>query len=179
MKQRRITALLNIKGNCLCEQTKKIVQNTFDSWKCQLLCNKMSKVEDKLRLKTILKPHYFNVNRTHMNKYACTQILISVHMDRVAYMQNLRLCKLKFALGLNQVQISRICIWCKVCIRVQILSHGQICTREYICIYANICTRMQICPCESTLSDFRNGIAGMPACSCKYKHYHIFKHKSW
>ena len=34
-----------------------------------------------------------------MNKYSCTQILISVHMDRFAYMQNLRtyICKLKFA----------------------------------------------------------------------------------
>ena len=112
----------------------------------------MSKVENscKPRLKTILKQHHFNVNRAQKNKYSCTQILISVHMDRLAYMQNLRICKLKFALGLNQVQISRICIWCKFCIRVQIHSHGQICTREYICIYANICTRMQICPCEST-----------------------------
>ena len=56
------------------------------------------------------------------------------------------------ALGFNQVQISRICIWCKFCIRVQIHSQGQICTRGYSCIYANICPRMQICPCESTFS---------------------------
>ena len=103
------------------------------------------------RLKTILKQHHFNVNMVQMNKFSCTQILISVHMDRFVYMQNLRICKLKFALGLNQMQIiSRICIWCKFCIRMQIHSHGQICTREYICIYANICTRMQICPCECT-----------------------------
>ena len=54
----------------------------------------------------------FNINIAQMNKYSCTQILISVHMDRFAYMQNLRICKLKFALGLNQVQILRICIWC-------------------------------------------------------------------
>ena len=105
----------------------------------------MSKVENSYEpgLKTILK-HHFNVNRTQMNKYSCTQILISIRMDRFAYMQNLCICKLKFALSLNQMQISRICIWCKFCIRVQIHSHGQICTREYICIYANICTHMQI-----------------------------------
>ena len=95
----------------------------------------MSNVEKsyKPRLKTILKQHHFNVNRAQMNKYSCTQILISVHMDRFAYMKNLRICKLKFALGLKQVQISRICIWCKFFIRVQTHSHGQICTREYIC----------------------------------------------
>ena len=120
----------------------------------------MSKVENsyKPRLKTILKQHHFNVNRAQMNKYSCTQILFSVNMDRVAYMQNLRICKLKFALGLNQVQISRLCIWCKFCIHVQIHSHGQISTREYICIYANICTHMQICPCDCTFSLYKNCI---------------------
>ena len=114
----------------------------------------MSKVENSYKpgLKTILKQHHFNINRAQMNKYSRTQIFISVHMDRFAYMQNLCICKFKFALGLNQVQISRICILCKFCIRVQIHSHGQSCTREYICIYANICTRMKICPCECTLS---------------------------
>ena len=120
----------------------------------------MSKVENsyKPRLKTILKQHHFNVNRAQMNKYSCTQILFSVNMDRFAYMQNLRICKLKFALGLNQVQISRLCIWCKFCIHVQIHSHGQISTREYICIYANICTHMQICPCDCTFSLYKNCI---------------------
>ena len=104
MKQRHSTALLNIKGNCLCEKTKKL-------YKILLLCNKMSKVENSYKptLKTILKQHHFNVNRAQMDKYSCTQILITVHMDRFAYMQNLHRCKLKFALGLNQVQISRMC----------------------------------------------------------------------
>ena len=88
----------------------------------------MSKVENfyKPRLKTILKQHHFYVNRAQMNKYSCTQILISVHMDRFAFMQNLHICKLKFALDLNQVQISRICIWCKFCIRVQIKNQKQV-----------------------------------------------------
>ena len=136
----------------------KIVQNVFDSWNCQLLCSKLSKVENsyKPRLKTILKQHHFNVHKAQMNKYSCTQILISLHMDKFAYMQNMRICELKFALGLNQVQISTICVWYKFCIRVQIRSHGQICTREYIYIYANICTRMQICPCECTLRSDTN-----------------------
>ena len=99
-------------GKLLMRANSKIVQNTFDSWKCQLLCNKMSKVENSYKpgLKTILKQHQLNVNRAQMNKFSCTQILISVHMDRIAYKQNLRICNLKFALGLNQVQISRICI---------------------------------------------------------------------
>ena len=125
----------------------------FDSWKCQLLCNKMSKVENSYNhsLKTILKQYHTNVNRAPMNKYSCMQILFSVHMNRFAYMQNLHICKLKFSLGLNQVQISRICIWCKFCMHVQIHSHGQICTGEYIFIDAYICTRMQICPCECTV----------------------------
>ena len=107
----------------------------------------MSKVEHyyKHRLKPILKQHHFNVNRAPMNKYSCIQILISFYMDRFAYMQNLRICNLKFAIGLNQVQITRICIGCKFCIPLQIHS---LCTSEYICIYANICTRMQVCPCE-------------------------------
>ena len=109
----------------------KITDNfreSFDSWKCQLLCNKMSKVENscKPRLITILKQHHFNVN----SYYSCKQNLNSVHMNRFAYMQNLRICNLKFVLGLSQVQISRICMWCKFCIRVQIHSHGQICKRE-------------------------------------------------
>ena len=132
--------LIKYQEKLLMWANKKSVQSTFDSWKCQLLCNKMSKVENsyKLRLKTILKQHNFNVNMAQMNKNWCMQILISVHMDRFAYIQNLLICKLKFALGLNQVQISRICIWCKFCICVQIHSHGQICTREYICIYANL-----------------------------------------
>ena len=93
-----------------------------------------------------------------MNKYSCTQILISIHMDRFAYMQNFGIRKLKFALGFKLVQISRICIWCKFCIRLQIHSHGQICTREYICIYANICKYMQICPCESTFKDYLDSL---------------------
>ena len=45
----------------------------------------------KPRLKPILKQHHFNVNRAQMNRYSCTQILISVHLDRFAYMQNLRM----------------------------------------------------------------------------------------
>ena len=122
------------------------------------VCSKWPKVENsyKPRLKTILKQHHFNVHKAHMNKYSCTQILISLYMDRFAYMQNMRICELKFALDLNQVQISTICVWYKFCIRVQIRSHGQICTREYIYIYANICTRMLICPCECTLRSDTN-----------------------
>ena len=85
----------------------KIVQNTFDSWNCHLLCNKMSKMDFfyKPRLKTIWKQHHFKVNRAQMNTYTCTHILISVQMDRFAYMQNLRICKLKCALDLSQLQI--------------------------------------------------------------------------
>ena len=70
---------IKYQGKLLMWTNSKIVQNTFDSWKCQLLCNKMSKVENSYnpRLKTILKQHHFNINRAQMNKYSCTQILIS------------------------------------------------------------------------------------------------------
>ena len=86
MKQRHITAYY-ISREIAYMANSKNVQNTFDSWKCHLLCNKMSKVEkyDKPRLKTVFKQHHFNVNRAQMNKYSCTQILISVHMDSFAY----------------------------------------------------------------------------------------------
>ena len=66
---------IKYQGKLLMWADSKIVQNTFDSWKCQLLCNKMSKVENscKPRLKTILKQHHVNVNRAQMNKYLCVQ----------------------------------------------------------------------------------------------------------
>ena len=42
-------------------------------------------------LKTILKQHHFNVNRAHMNKCSCMQILIShgqlCILAKFAYMQ--------------------------------------------------------------------------------------------
>ena len=95
----------------------------------------MPKVENsyKPRLKTLLKQYRFNVNRAQILMYTN---LISVHMDRFAYMQNLHICKLNFALGLNQVQISR---RCKFCIRVQIHSHGQ-----NICIFARVCKSVHV-----------------------------------
>ena len=101
-----------------------MVQNTFDSWKYQLLCNKMSNMENsyKLRLKTILKQHHFNINGAQMNKYSSMQILISIHMDRFVYE--------KFA----YMQIE-ICTWPQTGAN-----------------FKNICTCMQICPCECTFS---------------------------
>ena len=59
-----------------------------------------------------------------IDKYSGMQILLSGHMDRFARMQNLRIRKLRFALGLDQVQNLRI--------RGldQVRSHGQICLRE-------------------------------------------------
>ena len=97
----------------------------------------MSKVvnSSKPTLKTILKQHHFNINRAQMNKYSCMQIFISVHMDRFVYIQKLRICKLKFALVLNQVQILRISIWCKFCICVQIHSV----TDLHMWVYLHIC----------------------------------------
>ena len=66
----------------------------------------------------------------HINKYSRMQILLSGHMDRFAYMQNLRIRKLRFALGLDQMQllhIRKFCIYAKV---EKLRSHGQICLRE-------------------------------------------------
>ena len=65
-----------------------------------------------------------------INKYSRMQILLSGHMDRFAYVQNLRVRKLRFALGLDQVQILHIrkfCVYAKV---KKMRSHGQICLRE-------------------------------------------------
>ena len=92
---RKVSGKCKYQGKMLTGTNSKIVQNIFDSWKCQLLCNKMSKVENsyKPRLKSILKQHHSNFNMAQMNKYSCTQIFIFVHMDRFAYMQNLRICK--------------------------------------------------------------------------------------
>ena len=55
-----------------------------------------------------------------IDKYSRMQILLSGHMDRFARMQNLRIRKLRFALGLDQV-------YAKV---EKLRSHGQICLRE-------------------------------------------------
>ena len=52
-----------------------------------------------------------------IDKFSRVQILLSGHMDRFAYMQNLRIRKLRFALGLDQVPILHIrkfCIYAKV-----------------------------------------------------------------
>ena len=79
---------------------------------------------------------------TQINKYSRMQILLSGHMDGFAHMQNLRIRKLRFALGLDQVQILRIrkfCIYTKV---EKLRSHGQICLREQ---NLHIC---KICICE-------------------------------
>ena len=65
-----------------------------------------------------------------INKYSRVQILLSGHMDRFAYMQNLRIRKLRFALGLDQVQILRICKFCVYAKEEKLRSHGQICLRE-------------------------------------------------
>ena len=69
---------IKYQGKLLIWANSKIVQNTFDSWKCQLLCNKMSKVENfyKPWLKTILKQHHFNVNRATNE-----QILMHANFD--------------------------------------------------------------------------------------------------
>ena len=97
----------------------------------------------KPRLKTILKQHHFNVNRAQMNKYSCTQILISAHMDRFAYMQNLRICKLKFALGLNKVQFSRTCIWC-VCKSIHMDRFAHVSIFAYMQIFAHVCKSVHV-----------------------------------
>ena len=112
--------------------------------KYQLLCNKMSKVENsyKRRLKAILKQHHVNVNRT--------QILMLMYANFDFHSRGQICIYAKFVY--MQTEICTWSQWCKFCIRVQIRSHGQICTREYICIYANIRTRMHICPCECTFS---------------------------
>ena len=65
-----------------------------------------------------------------INKYSHVQILLSGHMDRFAYMQNLCIRKLRFALGLDQVQILRICKFCIYAKVEKLRSHGQICLRE-------------------------------------------------
>ena len=58
------------------------------------------------------------------------QILLSGHMARFAYMQNLRIRKLRFALGLDQVQILHIRKFCIYAKKEKMRSHGQICIRE-------------------------------------------------
>ena len=50
-------------------------------------------------------------------KYSRVQILLSVHMTRFAYMQNLHIHKIRFAFGLRQVQIFQLLHTCKFCIR--------------------------------------------------------------
>ena len=65
-----------------------------------------------------------------INKHSRMQILLSGHMDRFAYMQNLRIRKLRFALGLDQVQILRIRKFCVNAKVEKLRSHGQICLRE-------------------------------------------------
>ena len=65
----------------------------------------------------ILKQCYFNNYSALSNKYSSVQILLSVHMTRFAYTQILRIRKMRFALGLRQVQIFQLLHMCKFCIR--------------------------------------------------------------
>ena len=67
------------------------------------------------------------------NKYSRVQILLSGHMDRFAYMPNLRIRKLRFALGLDQVQILRIC---KICIYAKVEKMRSFAYVSKICVYA-------------------------------------------
>ena len=48
-----------------------------------------------------------------LNKYSRVQILLCVHMTTFAYMQNLHIRKMRFALGLRQVQIFQLLHTCK------------------------------------------------------------------
>ena len=112
----------------------------------------MSKVENfyKPRLKAILKQHYFNINRAQMNKYSCTQILISVHMDRFAYMQNLRttcICKLKFAHGLNQEHFQEFAIGANfeyVCKSIHMDRFTHVSIFAYMQIFAHGCKYVHV-----------------------------------
>ena len=58
-----------------------------------------------IRIIPILKQCYFNNYSALSNKYSRVQILLPVHMTRFAYTQILRMRKMRFALGLRQVQI--------------------------------------------------------------------------
>ena len=69
------------------------------------------------RIIPILKQCYFNNYSTLSNKYSRVQILLSVHMTRFAYALILRIRKMRFALGLRQVQIFQLLHACKFCIR--------------------------------------------------------------
>ena len=68
-----------------------------------------------------------------IDKYSRMQILLSGHMDRFARM-HLRIRKLRFALGLDQVQnlrIRKFCVFAKV---EKMRSHGV--NASKICVYA-------------------------------------------
>ena len=65
----------------------------------------------------ILKQCHFKIYLALLNNYSRVQILLSVHMTRFAYMQNLHIRKMRFALGLRQVQIFQLLHTCKFCIR--------------------------------------------------------------
>ena len=69
------------------------------------------------RIIPILKQCYFNNYSALSYKYSCVQILLSVHMTRFAYMQILRIRKMRFALGLRQVQNFQLLHVRKFCIR--------------------------------------------------------------
>ena len=72
-----------------------------------------------------------------MNKYSCTQILISVHMDRFAYMQNLRICKLfqDFAYGAN---------FAYVCKFFHMDRFAQVSIFEYMQTFAHVCKSVHV-----------------------------------
>ena len=82
---------ITYQGKLLTWANSKIVQNTFDSCKCQLLYNKMSKVKNsyKLTLKTILT--WTDCKREYICIYAniCTrmQICQCECTIRVSYLQ--------------------------------------------------------------------------------------------
>ena len=99
------------------------------------------------RIIPILKQCYFNNYSALSNKYSRVQILLSVHMTRFAYTQILRIRKMRFALGLRQVQIFQLFHTCKFCIRESMRTHGQICVRTQILHICKICIHMQIWSC--------------------------------
>ena len=58
------------------------------------------------RIIPTLKQYHFNNYSALLDIHSRVQILLSVHMTRFTYMQNLHIRKMRFAHGPRQVQIS-------------------------------------------------------------------------
>ena len=135
---------IKYQGKLLMWVNSKNVQNTFDSWKCQLLCNKMSKVENSYQ--PSLKTYWNNIistliehkwTNTHVRKFWFPFTWTDLHICKICVYANWNLHLVstrwkfqEFAYGANFPYVSK-------SIHIERSAHVSI--FAYMQIFAHVC----------------------------------------